>query len=149
MKCLKRLSVVTRFIWVSRWVVSLVLLSLAVTQARAFIFDSYGDGFWTIINQGNSTPLVVNSNGASQAVSGTTAFQQQFELLYNLEDATFRLRNHDTWLCIGALNNATTNSTPVATVSKYTGAQSQRWNFVDVGSGNFRLVNVASGNKSG
>ena len=113
--------------------------------AHAFIYDSFGDGFWTVINQGNGNTLVVNNVGAGQAVATNTAFQQQFELLYNLEDGTFRLRNHDSWLCIGARNGATTNGTPVVTLASYTGASSQRWNFVSVGSGNYQLVNVASG----
>src|SRR5208283_1451837 len=108
---------------------------MLATPAPAFIFDSFGDGFWTVINQGNGNTLVVNSTGAGQAVSGTTAFQQQFELLYNEENGTFRLRNHDSWLCIGALNGAATNGTPVVTVSSYTGAASQRWNLVSVGGG--------------
>lgn len=126
-----------------------VLLVLAAfglaVPASAFIFDTYGDGFWTVINQANGNTLVVNANGASQALAGTTAAQQQFELLYNLQNGTFRLRNRDSWLCIGALNGATTNGTAIVTVPNYTGASWQQWNFQDVGSGNFRIVNAASG----
>ena len=124
--------------------VIMAVLTLA-QPVRAFIFDSYGDGFWTVINQGNGNTLTATNTGASQSVAGTTAFQQQFELLYNNEDGTFRLRNHDSWLCLGALNGATTNGTPVVTVASYTGANSQRWNFISVGGGNFQIVNVASG----
>jgi hypothetical protein len=36
-----------------------------VTPARAFIFDTFGNGFWTVINNGNGNTLVVNSSGAS------------------------------------------------------------------------------------
>ena len=115
--------------------------------ARAFIFDTFGDGFWTVINNGNGNTLVVNASGASQAVATNTAFQQQFELLYNEEDGTFRLRNHDSWLCIGALNGATTNGTAVVTVSTYTAATSQKWNFVSVSSGN--LPNRERGQRTG
>ena len=124
--------------------VIMAVLTLA-QPVRAFIFDNYGDGFWTVINQGNGNTLTATNTGASQAVAGTTPFQQQFELLYNLEDGTFRLRHHDSWLCLGALNGATTNGTPVVTVASYTGASSQRWNFISVGGGNFQIVNVASG----
>jgi len=129
-----------------RFCVLLVLTMLALAMpARAFIFDTFGDGFWTVINNGNGNTLVVNGSGASQAVATNTAFQQQFELLYNEEDGTFRLRNHDSWLCIGALNGATSNGTPVVTISTYTAAPSQKWNFVTVSSGNYQIVNVASG----
>ena len=120
-------------------------LLVSVSPAHAFIYDSFGDGFWTVINQGNNNTFVANTAGASQSVATNTAFQQQFELLYNIEDGTFRLRNHDSWLCLGALNGATTNGTPVVTVASYTGTTSQRWNFISVGSGNYQLVNVASG----
>jgi hypothetical protein len=123
-----------------------LLAAFALTPpARAFIFDTYGDGFWTIITQGNGNTLIVNNNGASQSLSGTTAFQKQFELLYNNENGTFRLRNHDSWLCIGARNSATTNGTPVVTFPSYTGSASMQWNIVDVGGGNFQIVNSASG----
>jgi hypothetical protein len=126
-----------------------VLLAVAAllfaTSAEAFIFDTYGDGFWTVINQGNGNTLVVNGTGASQAVVTNTPFQQQFELLYNEADGTFRIRNHDSWLCIGALNGGTAAGTPVVTLANYTGASSQRWNLVNMGSGNFQIVNVASG----
>jgi len=120
------------------------VLTLAA-PVQAFIFDTFGDGFWTIINNGNANNLVVNATGASQAVATNSAFQQQFELLYNEEDGTFRVRNHDSWLCIGALNGATANGTPVVTVATYTAATSQKWNFVTVSSGVYQLVNVASG----
>lgn len=124
--------------------ITLVLLAWAM-PARAFIFDTFGDGFWTINNVGNGNPLVVNASGASQAVSTNTPFQKQFELLYNEADGTFRIRNHDSWLCIGALNGGTTVGTPVVTVPDYTGASSQKWNFVSVGNNNYQIVNAASG----
>ena len=124
-------------------ILALAMLAL-VRPAHAFIFDTFGDGFWTVINNGNANTLVVNSSGASQAAGTNTAFQQQFELLYNEQDGTFRLRNHDSWLCLGALNGATTNGTPVVTVSTYTAAPSQKWNFAAV-SGGYQIVNVASG----
>ena len=104
-----------------------------------FIFDSFGDGFLTIINQGNSNTLVVSSSGASQATSTNTAFDQQFELLYNYQNSTFRIRNRATWQCIGAKpgNLVGTGVIPVT----YTGTPSQQWYLVDAGNGCFRIVN--------
>ncbi len=108
-----------------------------------FIFDSFGDGFWTIVNQGNSNTLVVSSNGASQATTTKTAFDQQFELLYNYQNSTFRIRNRTTWQCIGAKpgNLAGTGVIPVA----YTGTAAQQWYLVNVGNGYFRIVNSQYG----
>lgn len=122
--------------------VSIILFT--TSSGKAFIFDTFGDGFWKIESQGNGNALVVNSSGASKAVATNTAFQQQFEVLYNEADGTFRLRNHDSWLCIGALNGATSNGTPVVTVPVYTGAASQKWNLVAASSG-YQIENVASG----
>jgi hypothetical protein len=75
-------------------IIALTLLALAM-PAHAFIYDSFGDGFWTVINNGNGGNLVVNSADASQAVATNPAFQQQFELLYNHQDGTGRLRDHE------------------------------------------------------
>jgi len=108
-----------------------------------FIFDSFGDGFWTIVNQGNSNTLVVSSTGASQATSTNTAFDQQYELLYNYQNSTFRIRNRATWQCIGAKpgNLVGTGVIPVT----YTGTPSQQWYLVDAGNGCFRIVNSQYG----
>jgi hypothetical protein len=108
-----------------------------------FIFDSFGDGFWTIVNQGNLNTLVVSSNGASQATATNTAFDQQFELLYNYQNSTFRIRNRATWQCFGAKlgNLVGTQITPVT----YTGAASQQWYLVDVGNGYYRIVDSQNG----
>jgi hypothetical protein len=106
-----------------------------------FVFDSFGDGFWTIVNAGNSNTLVISSGGASQATATNTAFDQQFELLYNLQNSTFRIRNRTTWQCLAARagNLPGTGLMPV----NYTGATAQQWYLVDVGNGLFRLVNSA------
>jgi hypothetical protein len=114
-----------------------------IYPTNRFIFDSFGDGFWTIINQGNSNTLVINSNAASQATFTNTPFDQQFELLYNYQNSTFRIRNHTTWQCLGAKlgNLAGTGLIPVT----YTGAASQQWYLVDVGSGYYRIVDSQNG----
>jgi hypothetical protein len=124
--------------------VSSIAQTISVTYpTNRFIFDSFGDGFWTIVNQGNSKPLVINSGGASQATSTNTAFDQQFELLYNYQNSTFRIRNRTTWQCFGAkfANLVGSSVLPVA----YTGIASQQWYLVDVGNGLFRVVNSQSG----
>ena len=108
-----------------------------------FVFDNFSDGFWTVINQGNSSALVINSGGASQATPTNSAFDKQFELLYNYQNCTFRIRNRTTWQCLGAKfgNLVGTSVIPVT----YTGAASQQWYLVDVGNGYFRIVNSQSG----
>ena len=108
-----------------------------------FIWDTFGDGFWTIVNQGNGGNLVVNPTGGSEAVATNTTFDQQFELLYNYQNSTFRIRNHGNWLCVGTRNNGTAIGTGVQTVT-YTGLAAQQWYLVPAGTGYYRIVNKAS-----
>jgi len=115
---------------------------LTVTYpTNRFIFDNFGDGFWTIINQGNSNTLVVNSNGTSQATETNTAFDQQFQLLYNYQNGTYRIRNRTTWQCLGAAKPLNLVGNAVVPVN-YTATPSQQWYLVDAGNGFFRIVNA-------
>ena len=109
-----------------------------------FVFDSFGDGFWTISNQGNSNVLVESSGGAVQEVFTNGATEQQFEVLYNLQNGTFRLRQHSSWLCIGPQNNSPTAGGAVSLLPFYTAAKAQQWYVVDAGGGYFRIFNAAS-----
>jgi hypothetical protein len=120
--------------------------SVTVTfPTNRFIFDTFGDGFWTIVNQGNSNTLVAGSSGASQEVFTNGATEQQFELLYNLQNSTFRVRNRASWLCIGPQNDSPAVGGAVTTIPVYTGTNAEQWYFVDVGGGAFRIVNALSG----
>jgi hypothetical protein len=110
-----------------------------------FIFDSFSDGFWTITNAGNGLPLTVNSTGSSQESYTNGATDQQFELLYNYQNGSFRIRQHSGWQCIGPLFGNPSVGTAVVTLANYAGITAQQWYFVDAGGGQFRLENAASG----
>jgi hypothetical protein len=114
-------------------------LLTVVYPTNRFIFDTFGDGFWTIANQGNSNTLVASASGASQATVTNTPFDQQFEVLYNYQNSTFRIRNRTTWQCLAA-KPGNLVGTGVILVN-YTGATAQQWYLVDVGNGLFRIVN--------
>jgi hypothetical protein len=119
-------------------------VTVAGFATNRFVFDTFGDGFWTIVNQGNTNPLVASFSGASQEAFTNGATEQQFEVLYNLQNGTFRLRQRSSWYCIGAQNN---NAVPGAAVPLgvfYTGASAQQWYLVDSGGGYFRVFNAAS-----
>ena len=125
---------------------------LTVTQSVAvagfatnqFVFDSFNDGFWTIANQGNGNNLVAGAGGSSQAVATNTASQQQFQLLYNLDQGNFRIRQESSWLSLGAYDGATAPGSAVAAASLDSGAASQRWYFVNAGGGFYRIFNAAT-----
>jgi hypothetical protein len=108
-----------------------------------FVFDTYGDGFWTVTNALNGLPLTVNAIGSSQEAYTNGATDQQFELLYNYQNSTFRIRQRSSWQCIGSANGGTSPGTGVTTVN-YSAQPSQQWYFVDAGNGLFRIVNAAS-----
>ena len=125
-----------------------LLLLLAVLsagqRAGAFVFDSFGDGFWKIINRSNGNSLIVSATGASQSGGTATEIEKQWQVLYNLESDTFRLRNRDTWHCIEALGAATAVGTAAVEGPNYSAAAHQRWKLVEVGGGDYRIANALS-----
>jgi hypothetical protein len=120
---------------------SVMVAGFATNQ---FVFDSFGDGFWTIVNQGNSNTLVADASGATQQPYTNGATTQQFEVLYNLQNSTFRLRQRSSWYCIGALANHAMPGAAVSWVALYTGAGAQQWYLVNAGGGYYRIFNAAS-----
>jgi hypothetical protein len=119
-------------------------VTVAGFATNRFVFDTFGDGFWTIVNQGNTNPLVASLSGASQEAFTNGATEQQFEVLYNLQNGTFRLRQRSSWYCIGAKNNSAVPGATVPLGIFYTGASAQQWYLVDSGGGYFRVFNAAS-----
>ncbi|HLP78068.1 MAG TPA: glycosyl hydrolase [Candidatus Paceibacterota bacterium] len=109
-----------------------------------FVFDTFGDGFWTIVNLDNSSNLVVSSTGATQSAFTNGATDQQYEILYNLQNSTFRIRQRSSWLCIGPQFGSAAVGMKVVTIN-YTGTTSQQWYLIDAGNGYFRIVNALSG----
>ncbi len=123
----------------------LVVVALCLSlPARGFVFDTYGDGFWKVVNRSNGNSLVSFPTGTSQSGGTALEIEKQFQLLYNLDSDTFRIRSHDTWQCIEAKNAGTAVGTAVVEGASYSAAAHQRWKFIDVGGGDFRIVNVAS-----
>jgi hypothetical protein len=125
---------------------------LVVTQRVAvsgfptnqYAFGTFGDGFWTIANQGNGVNLVAGTTRSTQAVVTNTAAQQQFEVLYNLNNGTFRLRQQSSWLCLASLNATHAPGTAVGTVSSYSAQPAQRWWLLSAGGGYYRIFNAAT-----
>lgn len=117
---------------------------LTVTlPANAFVFDTFGDGFWAITNAGNGQVLTVNANGASQEIYTNGGLDQQFALLYNYQNNTFRILQHSDWMCIGAASSGAPTGSSVTTVN-YSGQSYQQWYFVNVSNGLYRIINAAS-----
>jgi len=108
-------------------------------------FETYGDGFWSIVNQANGNALVVSSTGASQAPPSATDLTQQFQVLYNLDSDTFRLRHRSTWLCVAAQNAGSAPGTRVVEELGFFAMPHELWRFQNMGGGYYRVVNVWNG----
>ena len=119
-------------------------VTVAGFQTNVFSFNSFGDGFWAIINQGNGEPLTANFSRASQETFTNGAADQQFEVLYNLQNGTFRLRQHSSWYCLGASNNTPVPGGGVPLTFFFSNIPAQQWYLVSVGGGYYRIFNAAS-----
>jgi hypothetical protein len=108
-------------------------------------WETYGDGFYSLVNQSNSAALVVSATGATQAAPNATNTAQQFQVLYNLDSDTFRLRHHSSWRCIAAQDAGNTAGTPVVEEPVYYAMPHELWRFQTLGGGYYRVVNVGSG----
>ncbi len=119
--------------------------SVTVAQVtNTFLFDSFGDGFWSLTNQGNGKALVANAGGSTQETPTNGATEQQYEVLYNYQNSSFRLRQQSSWRFLGSLNGGTAPGTALATLASYSGAGAQRWILLGAGSGYFRIANAAT-----
>jgi Glycosyl hydrolase catalytic core/Ricin-type beta-trefoil lectin domain-like len=119
-------------------------VTVAGFVTNQFTFDSFGDGFWAILNQGNSRPLTASFSGASQEAYTNGATEQQFEVLYNLPNGTFRLRQHSSWYCLGASNNTPMPGGGATLTFFFNNNPAQQWYLVSAGNGFYRIFNAAS-----
>jgi hypothetical protein len=108
-------------------------------------YDEFSDSFWKIINVNNGLPLISSAVGSSQTHSGTFGIEEEFQVLYNFEDDTYRLRSHDTWECIEAKNASSSVGTAVVEDPNYMDAAYQHWRLIDVGGGYYMIANSDSG----
>lgn len=107
------------------------------------VWETFGDGFWSLINRANGDALIASMNGASQATPATNA-AQQFQCLYNYDSDTFRLRNRQGGGCLSAQNAGTTPGAS-AIKSEFHNLPHELWRFEDMGGGYYRIVNAWSG----
>jgi hypothetical protein len=108
-------------------------------------FDDYGDAYYKIVNRANPHSLIVDPTGASQTEADTTEEGKLFQILYNIDSDTYRLRNRDSYSCIGAKGAGDAPGTAVVEMPDYQGLPHELWRLQDVGGGDFRILNVWSG----
>jgi hypothetical protein len=111
----------------------------------ATTWETYGDGFWSLVNAADGNALVTGADGSVLAAPNTNDFNQQFQVLYNLDSDTFRLRNRAAWQCAAAQNAGAAAGTAVVVEPAYHAMPHELWRFQNLGGGLFRIVNVGSG----
>ncbi len=111
----------------------------------ATIWETYGDGFWSLVNAANGSALIVSTTNASQSPPNTNDLSQQFQVLYNLDSDTFRLRNRASWQCVAAQSAGTAPGETVVAEPAYHAMPHELWRFQNVGGGYYRIVNVWNG----
>ncbi|HEY1789796.1 MAG TPA: glycosyl hydrolase, partial [Verrucomicrobiae bacterium] len=109
----------------------------------AYTFNTFGDGFWEITNAGNGQALTINANGGTQETYTNGGLDQQFALLYNYQNSTFRILQHSDWQCIGAASSGAPIGSGVMPVN-YSGQNSEQWYFISAGNNLYRIINAAS-----
>jgi hypothetical protein len=108
-------------------------------------YETFNDAIYRINNPAAGRDLVVPTDGQPALdPSGTTAAQAQYQILLNLSNGTYRLRNRDTGHC---LSGAQLSKTPGATLTDapYQALPHQAWILESLGGGLYQIVNAWSG----
>ena len=106
-------------------------------------WETFGDGFWSLISRANGQALISSATNASQLPPATNT-AQQFQILYHCDSDTFRIRNREDGQCLAA---QTTGIEPGigAAKSDFHNLPHELWRLEDVGGGCHRIVNVWNG----
>ncbi|WP_269522635.1 glycosyl hydrolase [Coraliomargarita parva] len=107
-------------------------------------WNDLGDAFYNLFNRENAGTLAVDGTEVIEALPRSTEYEQQFQVLYNLDSDSFRIRNRDTGLCLEAEDAGTEPGTAVV-AGEYNGQPHQLWRIVDAGDGYGYYVNVWNG----
>lgn len=108
-------------------------------------YETYNDSFHLITNPVSGRKFSVPGNGQpSLDPAGLTFGQSQYQVLLNLSNGTYRLRNRATGNC---LSGAQLSKTPglLLTDAPYSALPHQDWILAPLGNGHFQLVNQWSG----
>jgi hypothetical protein len=108
-------------------------------------YETYNDSFHLITNPSSGRKLSVPGDGQPALdPAGLTFGQSQYQVLLNLSNGTFRLRNRASGNC---LSGAQLNKTPglLLTDAPYSALPHQDWILSPLGGGAFQLINQWSG----
>lgn len=108
-------------------------------------YEAFNDALYQITNVAANRDMAVATGGEpALEPAGITTAQGQYQVLLNLADGTYRLRNWDTGEC---LSGAQLSKTPgeALTDEPYVAMPHQDWILEPLGGGHYRIVNAWSG----
>lgn len=108
-------------------------------------YEDFNDAFYQITSPSSSRQIAVATGGQPTLDPlGITSAQAQYQVLLNLSNGTYRLRNRDTGNCLsGPQLSKTTGAT--LTDAPYLALPHQDWILNPLGDGIFQIVNAWSG----
>jgi hypothetical protein len=108
-------------------------------------YETYHDAFHLITNSASNLKLSVPGNGQPALdPGGLTVGQTQYQVLLNLSNGTYRLRNRASGNCLSGAQLSKTPGLPL-TDSPYSALPHQDWILDPLGGGAFRIINSWSG----
>ena len=107
-------------------------------------FTNYHDDFYSLVNLASGNLLVSSTNGAGEATVSSTAEQKSYQLIYNYDSDTYRIRNRASWKCL-EVAGASTNDGAAIVEGNYSAMPYQLWKYQYVNSTNLVFINVWSG----
>lgn len=106
-------------------------------------FTNYHDDFYFLVNYASGNSLVSGTNGAGEATASSTTDQKSYQLLYNYDSDTYRLRNRASRKCLEAAGAATNDGAAIVE-GNYAAMPHQLWRYQIVGT-NLVFINAWSG----
>lgn len=106
-------------------------------------FDDYNDAFYLIRNTSANLSIAA-SNGSTALGPGLTTAHGQYQILFNHENGSYRLRNRATGWCLSGAQLSTTPGAPLVDAA-YSARPDQDWILASASGGNFHLLNCWSG----
>ena len=108
-------------------------------------FETFNDSFYQIVSPDASRDIAVATGGQpALEQAGVTTAQTQYQVLLNLSNGTYRLRNRDTGNCLSGAQLSKTAGTAL-TDTPYTAMPHQDWILEPLGGGIYQFVNAWSG----
>lgn len=108
-------------------------------------FETYNDAFYLITNPASGRSMSVPGDGQPALDPPSVTFgQNQYQILLNLSNGTYRLRNRATGNCLSGAQLSKTPGLPLIDAT-YSALPHQDWILDPLGGGAFQLINQWSG----